>query len=38
MRKYDIYSNIHSNADVREACRQLQLREYFRQHGEEELP
>ena len=30
---YDVYCNVHSNQNVREACRQLQLREYIRQHG-----
>ena len=29
---YDIYHNIHSNADVREAVRREQLGEYVRQH------
>jgi len=30
---YDIYMNMHSNADVREAVRQEQLREYIRRHN-----
>ena len=30
---YDIYQNMHSNADVREAVRQEQLGEYIRRHG-----
>ena len=30
---YDIYQNMHSNADVREAVRKEQLGEYIRQHN-----
>ena len=30
---YDIYQNMHSNADVREAVRREQLGEYIRQHN-----
>lgn len=30
---YDIYCNIHSNDNVREACRQLGLREYIHRHN-----
>lgn len=30
---YDVYQNMHSNADVREAVRQEQLSEYIRQHN-----
>ena len=30
---YDIYQNMHSNADVREAVRREQLDEYIRQHN-----
>ncbi|MBR6904870.1 MAG: hypothetical protein IKN32_08485, partial [Bacteroidales bacterium] len=30
---YDIYQNIHSNQDVREAARKEQLREYVKQHN-----
>jgi hypothetical protein len=30
---YDIYQNMHSNADVREAVRQEQLSEYIRRHN-----
>lgn len=30
---YDIYQNMHSNADVREAVRQEQLQEYIRRHN-----
>ena len=30
---YDIYMNMHSNADVREAVRKEQLQEYIRLHG-----
>ena len=30
--RYDIYHNMHSNADVREAVRQEQLRDYIRIH------
>ena len=30
---YDIYQNMHSNDDVREAVRQEQLQQYVKQHG-----
>ncbi len=30
---YDIYQNIHSNQDIREANRNLQLRNYLRRHA-----
>ena len=30
---YDVYQNMHSNEDVREAVRQEQLREYVQRHG-----
>ena len=29
---YDIYQNMHSNDDVREAVRQEQLQQYVKQH------
>ena len=32
-RHYDVYQNIQSNPDVREAIRREQLREYIRDHG-----
>ena len=30
---YDVYQNMHSNQDVREAVRKEQLKEYVRQHN-----
>ncbi len=30
---YDVYTNIHGNQDIREANRNLQLRNYLRRHG-----
>lgn len=32
-RHYDVYQNMHSNQDVREAVRREQLREYVERHG-----